>query len=226
MDPQRTRQARSSFLSAAEEHCYDSVGNESRQSLFQARKNSWLLALPDQKQQALVECRPDPQRTSQPRCINKGAPVDQPSRSPKQAPSTTQISELAQKVLLRARLLRAPEQNASDSGEDRKLRLAFLQSLPVRQGPPQRHRSAFARICPADRGSDVPEPGPDSILHLHPEIDAALRCFGLLPRAQGQPVQFDPDFVYPDPIGMNQPGDKPHETKELGSTKACSINTW
>jgi hypothetical protein len=25
---------------------------------------------------------------------------------------------------------------------------------------------------------------------------------------------------------MNQPGDKPHETKELGSTKACSINTW
>jgi hypothetical protein len=187
---------RSIFLAAPENSSDDSVGNEPRQSLFQLQKKDWLLTLPESRDE------------------NEGGPVDQPRRSQTQALSTAKHSQLAMQVLRRARMLSAPEQSASDPGEDRQARLAFLQSLPDRQGPPQRRRSAFSRICPIQRDPYEPEPDPESdpLLHLHQETVDAFRCFGLLPRDQGQPSRWDPDLVFPDPIGMNQSGDNPHET--------------
>jgi hypothetical protein len=56
----------------------------------------------------------------------------------------------------------------------------------------------------------LPNPECDPLMILHPDSEDALSRFGLLPRSQGQRVPWNPDLVFPDPIMMDQSGDKLH----------------
>ena len=202
-DPQGSW-SRRIFLSAPEQHFDDLVGNESHQSL------------PQSQQQALLDSLPDFQNSipisSDIRDENGGSLADQPCRSQQQARSNKQTSQLAEKVLQKVYMRRAPEERASDFGGNHGSDSAFLDSVPARPRSPQRRRGAFARTIPAEGRSNVSLPNPecDPLMILHPDSEDALSRFGLLPRSQGQRVPWNPDLVFPDPIMMDQSGDKLH----------------
>ena len=183
----------------------DSVRNESHGSnpcVSQLDQNSWLEELP------VFQIQRDS------RDENEGSPVHQSNGSEHQALSTTQYPQEAKDIIRRLLLRRMPEQRATDPVGVSNAGLEFLASLPERQGQPsrQRRRSAFSQMQPAVGESDVPQPIPesDTLLQLHQETDEALRNFGLFPN--GERFSWDADFVFPDPITMNQPGDNLHET--------------